>query len=808
MRNILICLPYGGAGASAFHAWHALVPPGVLVLPVVLPGREERFDEPPLTTVGAAVADIAGQLAGELRGGDRVVVFGHSLGAVLADELAHTLTRTSTVDVLAVVVSGSPDPWHGRTERATGLPDDEFLAALTRIVGYTHPALADQDVRELVLPVLRADIAMHENHRPTHHDPLDVPVTAVRGRDDQLVSAAATEGWAAATTSAFDTVEVDGGHMYLVDDPGPLVALIAARFPTTVDATFRAVARARPDATALVCGDDVLTYRALDARTDRFAAALRASGARPGDRVAVCLARSTDLVCVLVAVLKAGGVYVPMDPANPTARLRYLVEDAAPRLVVTDRDDFPAARVLRPADLDTGHGAPGDPGTTGDSPAYVIHTSGSTGRPKGVVVAHRNVLALLAGTTGDFALTVTDTWTMFHSSAFDFSVWEMWGALLTGARLVVVPYWVSRSPGEFHRLLAVERVTVLCQTPSAFAQLLHADRRGEAELSVRLLIFGGEPLDTRILLDWFDRHPEEHCRVVNMYGITETTVHVTAQTLTRRSAAAGTRSVGRPLPGWTVSLRDEHGAPVPDGATGEIHVGGAGVALGYLDRPELTAARFLTGQDGDRVYRSGDAGRFLPDGRLEHLGRLDGQVKIRGYRIELDEIRNVLLEDPDVTAAAVVVGGRPGDPATARLDAYVVCRDRSDENPTSALLDRAARVLPDYMVPATVTAVPVLPLTVNGKLDRDALPAPHLGLPAEPSAEPAGALTTALREVWQTVLGVPVGLDDVFFRLGGNSIAAARVRTLMLERGLPDLSLRQLYRAPTVRTLAASLSAR
>lgn len=808
MRNIVICLPYGGAGASLFYDWQTRLPQGVLVLPVLLPGREERFDEPLLTDVGQAVADACAQLSGELRRGDRVVVFGHSLGAVLAYELAHRLHRESVVDVVAVVVSGSPDPWHGRTERATGLPDEEFLAAVTRLTGYAHPAMADPEVRELALPVLRADLEMHENYRPSRDEPLAVPVLAVRGRDDGLVSAAAAEGWASATTGLFGTAEFDGGHMYIVDDPGPLVTLLAATLMSTIDAHFRAVASTRPDATAVVCGDQALTYRELDERTDTFAAALRAVGCEPGDRIGVCVARSVDLVCVLLAVLKAGGVYVPMDPANPADRLGYLVRDAAPRLVVTDSPGFPdtGVRTVWPDDL----AAPADcpaPVSTPDSAAYVIYTSGSTGRPKGVVVPHRNVLALLAATRDDFALGPEDTWTLFHSSAFDFSVWELWGALLTGAKLVVVPYWVARSPEDFHALLAAERVTVLCQTPSAFAQLLEADGHLPARLPVRLLIFGGEPLDTRMLLGWFDRYPEDRCRVVNMFGITETTVHVTAQTVTRVDAEAGSRSVGHPIPGWTVYLLDEHGRPVPDGATGEIHVGGGGVATEYLGQPELTAARFLPDPyRGGRMYRSGDVGRFLPDGRLEHLGRMDSQVKVRGYRIELDEIRNVLLEDPGVLAAAVVVGGTPGDAAAARLDAYVVLSGRSD-GWRAGLLDRAARLLPDYMVPATVTAVPALPLTVNGKLDTAALPAPDFGVVATEAAS-GDDLVAALVDVWQTVLGVPVGLDDVFFRLGGNSVAAARVRTLMRERGMPDLTLRQLYRAKTVRGLAKTLSAR
>jgi surfactin synthase thioesterase subunit len=224
--SVLICLPHGGAGASFFRGWQALAPAGTRVLPVRLPGREDRFTEPPLTEVTAVVDDAAAWLSGQLRDGERVVMFGHSLGAVLAYELAHRLATGA--ELSALVVSGSPDPWHGRENRLTGLPDVEFLAGLAELTGHTHPALADEEVRELVLPVLRADVTMHENYRPASDRPLDIPVTAVRGRDDSLVSAAAVAGWARATTGPFDTAELDGGHMYLVDDAEPLLTLIGA----------------------------------------------------------------------------------------------------------------------------------------------------------------------------------------------------------------------------------------------------------------------------------------------------------------------------------------------------------------------------------------------------------------------------------------------------------------------------------------------------------------------------------------------------------------------------------------------------
>ncbi|WP_307850423.1 amino acid adenylation domain-containing protein [Micromonospora sp. H61] len=578
--------------------------------------------------------------------------------------------------------------------------------------------------------------------------------------------------------------------------------------PRRIDALFDEWAERHPGAVALRRGDAALTYGQLRERADLVAAGLRLRGVRPGDHVGICLDRSLDLVVTMLAVLKADAVYVPMDPSHPPQRRAHIVRDAGLRVVVSDLPDFPGGdgSVLGVAELVRagGAGGPAVPRRGPGDAAYVIYTSGSTGRPKGVEVPHRNVTGLVAATRDDFALHPDDTWTLFHSSAFDFSVWEIWGALLTGATLVVVPYDVSRSPTEFHELLVRERVTVLNQTPSAFGQLMEADRRSAAPLAVRLVVFGGEPLDTRVLLGWFDRYPEDRCRLVNMFGITETTVHATAQTVTRREALAGTRSVGRALPGWRLYVLDPQGRPVPTGVTGEIWVGGAGVASGYLGLPELTAERFQPDPflEGRR-YRSGDLGRFRPDGSLEHLGRLDDQVKVRGFRVELDEIRNVLLDDRAVRAAAVLVSGDAlKDAATVRIDAYVVL----DGQDTEAVRRRASRILPEYMVPTTLTALDALPLTGNGKLDPDRLPAP--ATPASPpkatAGKPAG-LSGDLAEVWESVLGVSVGLDDNFFALGGNSLYAVRIGSAMRERGLPALSMRQLYLTPTVRALAADL---
>jgi amino acid adenylation domain-containing protein len=581
-----------------------------------------------------------------------------------------------------------------------------------------------------------------------------------------------------------------------------------AEVATDPDCLHRAVGRvaaARPDAVAVSYRADTVTYRELTVRANQYARALRALGLRHGDRIGVCLERRLDLPVVLLGALKAGCTYVPMDPGYPPDRLSYMAGDAGVAVVVAT-GEFPQGSAPRVIGLDElaraaraqPEDAPPDEATP-DTPAYVIYTSGSTGRPKGVVVPHRNVVSLMAATTPLFGLSTEDVWTQFHSAAFDFSVWEIWGCLLTGGRLVIVPYFVARSPELFADLLAAERVSVLSQTPTAFAELTRAGRVPDG-LAVRLLVFGGEPLDATRLRPWLDRYDETACRVVNMFGITETTVHVTYQVVTRRQAVEGDPSVGRPLPGWTVSVRDTAGRPVPLGVPGEIYVGGAGVAAGYLNRADLTAQRFVTDVDtGERVYRSGDLGRLRPDGNLEHLGRLDRQVKIRGHRIELDEIRAVLLDDPEVAGAAVVPGAdRYGG---TRLDAYLVLvGDPADQDAPRRVRARAATILPDYMLPGTWTPIPELPRTINGKLDRARLPAPRTArFGADRAALPDTGLLAAICALWNDLFGFEVGADDDFFELGGNSLLAARLAAELRARRLPAVHVRDLYRNPSPR---------
>lgn len=590
-----------------------------------------------------------------------------------------------------------------------------------------------------------------------------------------------------------------------------------------IERAFAQAARQLPGAPALSFGKQHLTYSELERRANRIAQALRECGVKDRDRVGVCLERSVDLVAVLLAVMKAGATYVPMDPAYPDERLAFISSDADVSLVVASNPCFPAPQKVPLLTIEELNARaekltdePVPSATTFEDIAYIIYTSGSTGRPKGVAVPHRNVLSLLAATIDDFALSSRDVWTFFHSSAFDFSVWEIWGCLLTGGRLVVVPYWISRAPAEFGELLVNEGVTILNQTPSAFSQLIEADRIHPLRLKLRLVIFAGEPLNTRMLLPWFDRHPETQCRLVNMFGITETTVHVTAKTVTRKEALDSSRSVGRALPGWYVYVMDPQGRVLPTGIPGEICVGGEGVALHYVNRADLTAQRFVPDPfTAGRMYRSGDKGVLQPDGQLEHLGRMDSQVKIRGFRVEVDEIQAVLLAAPGVQAAAVVFRqDDPNDAASARLNAYVVIDGTTGVNEIRASI---SRVLPEYMLPASITVVPALPLTGNGKLDVKRLPEPAAPeAPVETSnLSPGGTgenpdekLANTLRNIWGKVLKAQVGLDDNFFDLGGNSLYAVRIAATMREQGLPAVPLRDIYVHQTIRRIALALGSR
>ncbi|MFE3517800.1 amino acid adenylation domain-containing protein [Streptomyces sp. NPDC059166] len=597
--------------------------------------------------------------------------------------------------------------------------------------------------------------------------------------------------------------------------------------PTSLGALFDAAAARNPAAVAVTrCGLDgttrSLTYAELARAKGELAAALRATGVGPGQRVAVAVPRSVEQVVALIAVVSAGGAYVPLDTAYPDDRLEYVLADSAPQTVLVtgdQRERFEAllgragvsARLLVLGDEPPAEAERAPVVEAGwHDPAYVIYTSGSTGRPKGVVVPHSSVVTLLARTQPDMDFGPGDVWVQFHSYSFDFAVWELWGALVHGGELLVPDYALTRSPVDFHRLVRERGVTVLNQTPSAFHQFIEADRLvGEPLPALRRIVFGGEALDLGRLRGWVERHGTASPELVNMYGITETTVHVTHRVLDesdfREAGRDGASPIGGPIPGLVTYLLDDRLRPVPPGRVGAIYVAGDQVSLGYLGRPGLTAGRFVANpftRDGSRMYHTGDLARRSLGGELEFAGRADDQVQLKGFRIELGEVESAVRELDGVVDVAVTVADS-GD----HLVAHVVGRAPGDL--TAALSAR----LPAHMVPGRVLPVDVLPLTVNGKLDRKALVerAAHDGTPAaddDPRAAVTDGALGSLVGLFADILALPdADADTDFFRAGGDSIIAITVVNRARALGLP-VSPRDVFLHKTPRALAALLSTR
>ncbi|NEQ48309.1 MAG: amino acid adenylation domain-containing protein [Leptolyngbya sp. SIOISBB] len=603
---------------------------------------------------------------------------------------------------------------------------------------------------------------------------------------------------------------------------------------------FEQQAAQTPEAIAVIADDGQLTYAELNARANQLAHHLQALAVETESLVGLCTARSVHLLIGILGILKAGAAYVPIDPATPPSRIVAIVSDASLQIVVTQRSQhlqLPDSVQLVDLEVDLETEEIAQPNSanpassvTANHLAYVIYTSGSTGTPKGVCISHANVVRLFTQTQPWFQFTAADVWTLFHSYAFDFSVWEIWGALLHGGRLVVVSEDVRRSPHAFYQLLCREQVTVLNQTPSAFRQLIQAETElGESpDLALRFVIFGGEALNFQILISWCDRHGDQSPQLINMYGITETTVHVTYRPIRTSDLHCQNRSlIGCPISDLQLYVLDNLMQPVPIGVPGELYIGGAGVARGYLNRPDLTAERFVLNPFGEvgkreweigkrerrpdhsplptphapssRLYKTGDLVRRLSTGDLEYLGRVDHQVKIRGYRIELGEIEAALNQHPQIQVGVAIA--HTDESGYTRLVAYVL----SNQPDVGAELRQFLRSrLPDYMIPAQFIAIERLPLTRNGKVDRRALPTPETSRPdAQPLVAPTSSSQARLAEIWGQVLGIEqVGIHDNFFELGGDSILSLQVVAKANQAGL-HLTPKHLFQHQTIAELAS-----
>ncbi|MCB8783758.1 non-ribosomal peptide synthetase [Planktothrix agardhii] len=611
-----------------------------------------------------------------------------------------------------------------------------------------------------------------------------------------------------------------------------------------------------PDAVAVVFENESLTYGELNNRANQLAHYLCQNyQIKPDTLVGICVERSLEMIIGILGILKAGAAYLPLDPEYPQERLSFMLEDSQVKVLVTQAKlvesipEHQAQLVCLDTDWEKiAQNITSNPENKSEPEnlTYIIYTSGSTGKPKGVLVNHANVVRLFAATDSWYHFNCQDVWTLFHSYAFDFSVWEIWGALLYGGRLVIVPYLVTRSPESFYELLCQEKVTILNQTPTAFRQLIQAeaslkrdispllrgvgkDSATDNDLSLRLVIFGGESLEINSLQPWFDRHGDQFPQLVNMYGITETTVHVTYRPLSMADVNSTASVIGRPLPDLQVYLLDQYLQPVPVGVLGEMYVGGAGVTRGYLNRPELTTERFIPNpfdlpllpinrggtqagatlnklgtQGGAKLYKTGDLARYLPNGELEYLGRIDNQVKIRGFRIELGEIEALLASHPQIWETVVLVwDDKTGD---KRLVAYIVPQPE-----ITITIDEIRQFLkaklPDYMVPNAFVILAALPLTANGKIDRRALPPPESGSEvSDKYVAPRTPMEEILATIWSEVLKVEkVGINDNFFELGGHSLLATQLVAQIRDRLKIELPLRQLFNTATLAELAQGI---
>ncbi len=592
------------------------------------------------------------------------------------------------------------------------------------------------------------------------------------------------------------------------------------RIADTLDGRFSEVVDVFRHRTALTEGEKSTCYEELETRANQLATHLREQGVNQGEKIALYLDRGAAQVVAILGILKAGAIYVPLEANAPPDRLQYILEDAEPVLLLSESETLKRknlnckARCLLLDELDLSgcSGEKPDHVRHGpDSPAYVIYTSGTTGRPNGVVITHQQVLRLFEACRNHFNFNEEDVWTLFHSYVFDFSVWEIWGALLFGGRLVIVPRETARSADAFWKLIKAEKVTVLNQTPSAFKALTRvAQADNNAWLSLRKIIFGGEALDSSAVETWFESFGDSKPELVNMYGITETTVHVTLHPLNRDNIKRLKNSIGKPLTDLEVYVLDKYQRPVPVGVAGELYVAGPGVTSGYLNNPALSAVRIIPSNFPgvhDRLYRTGDLVAWTESGELAYIGRIDHQIKIRGHRIELGEIENAMLRHPQVTNAVVRcdrdVKGNPVLTAFWQSSEYGAIN-------SIELRNWLKTWLADYMLPTVFVELKEIPLTVNGKVDRRALPKTNISeINKERYKAPETETEKQLVRTIEKLLQVDnVGANHNFFELGGHSLLATQLVSRIEKTFSTRLEIRDIFENESISDLAALITDR
>jgi len=569
----------------------------------------------------------------------------------------------------------------------------------------------------------------------------------------------------------------------------------------TIIDLFEEQAKKTPNNIALVFEDKELTYKELNEKSNRLAHYLRINyNVKPDDLVGIKLERSEWMIIAILGILKSGGAYVPVDPEYPQERINYMIEDSKCKLVIDEKgiEKFKGEEnkcaITNPKAINESNHL-----------AYVIYTSGSTGKPKGVMIEHYNVVRLFKTEKPLFDFNATDVWTMFHSYCFDFSVWEMYGALLYGGKLIIIPSITAKDPQAYIDVLRKQKVTVLNQTPSSFYNIIKQElETTEANLCIRYVIFGGEALSPGRLKEWKEKYPAT--KLINMYGITETTVHVTYKEITAKEIETNISNIGKPIPTLGCYILDKHQNLLPAGVPGELYIGGAGIARGYLNREALTHECFIINpyKKEERLYRSGDKVKLLNNGELEFIGRKDDQVKIRGYRIELGEIEAGLQKYPDIISAVVIA--KTNKEGEKELVAYIVSKEALNSTDVRTYL---SSTLPAYMLPNYFVQLEELPLTPNGKIDKKALPDPE-GLGLSSGVEyvaPRNEIEQKLVAIWQEILGKEkISIKDNFFELGGHSLKATRLSSQIHKQFEVKIELKDLFMAPTIENTAMQIS--
>lgn len=573
----------------------------------------------------------------------------------------------------------------------------------------------------------------------------------------------------------------------------------------TIHQLFEEQVKRTPDNKAVIFEESNLTYRQLNDKANQLARVLRKKGVKPNSIVGIIAERSLVMIIAIMGILKAGGAYLPIDPEYPEDRIKFMLEDSQAVVLLTQSHQKEKCGFDREViDLDnealyTGAVTNMEIINRPNDLAYVIYTSGSTGKPKGAMIEHKNVVRLMFNDKIQFDFSQTDVWTMFHSYCFDFSVWEMYGALLYGGKLIMVSKMTARDTREYLMLLKREKVTVLNQTPTAFYNLIDEEMKcSNRQLNLRYVIFGGEALKPAKLKDWNIKYPKTE--LINMYGITETTVHVTYKKITQHEISLNISNIGRPIPTLTTYIMSPNMKLQPIGVIGELCVGGDGLGRGYIKQPELTAKKFVQNpyRPEEIIYKSGDLARYLPNGELEYLGRIDHQVKIRGFRIELGEIESRLLKHETILETIVIA--KEDHSGNKYLCAYIV---GDKELNVTELRNYLSKELPDYMIPSYFIPLEKIPLTSNNKVDRKMLPDPDSSITTGAEYEaPRNDIEKILAQIWQEVLEVKnIGINDNFFALGGDSIKAIQV-VARLQRFKLKLDVKSLLTNPEIKDLS------